>query len=167
MNYFDYSQAIRNKIAASPQILEKTRGAFEDRFEPFTAGGTVNLYFLGRLESGLYVALRTWRKEMLEGKLPFEKRKKNLEIYCRNAEDLSDKGENVPCFCVGVIYKNSVGIFTEDLTAGETKVVTHYPDNDYGFVNDKKIWIDIDYLFNSKHLGAPLSYFAEDHIIQL
>jgi len=170
MNYADISKKVKQELLLSPVLLDVTRHAFDEKSEPFSFGGTVNLYQIGQLPSGLHVALRAFRPEQPEGKKSLERQMKNMEYYCYHAETLFDEKQPVPAFCVGVIYMNKAGILTEDLTCGGTQEVFHHPDDEFGFVGPekRKVFIDIDYMFRMNPFGGPQSkYFLDDMVIKL
>lgn len=170
MKYFERSRAIRGDILSQLSLLNMARDTYKGNIEPFTFGGTVNIYHVGILPSGLHVALRAFRTEMPEGKKGLEWEKRAFEAYCRNAEDLSEEGEGVPDFCVGVIFGQHAGIFTEDLTRGDTSEFESHPDNEYVFVGPerRKVFVDIDYLFREKLLKIKeLKYFLDSNLVML
>ena len=146
--YLEHSQGVKREIERNPKILDAARKAFRGEAESFAFGGTVNLYRVGRLKSGMYVALRAFRIDVDEGMQSAETQAKNMEIYCQNAEDIQSLGENVPVFCVGVMHGEKAGILTEDLTANGQKGFEHRPADAYGFVVDgesrRKVFVDLD-----------------------
>lgn len=56
MGYFEDSLAVKREIESGPEMLNNARKAFTGQSEPFSFGGTVNLYRIGRTPSGLYDA---------------------------------------------------------------------------------------------------------------
>ncbi len=163
-SYFENSQSIKKEIESRLDLKNKITMCLDDKIEPFSFGGTVNLYRIGKLKSGLYIALRRFRPEMVEGRNDLNTKKKGMEIYCQNAERLKNEGEEVPQFCVGVVNGNDAGILTEDLTLGGKFDFDHFPDMDFGFVvdgtNRRKVWVDIDHLFSSE-LGHNRNYYRD------
>lgn len=168
MDYIDKSQIVKNEILSAPTLLDTARNAFDKKFEAFGWGGTVELYHIGRLSSGLHVALRAFRTDVQEGQNDLEGQMRLMEYYCQNAEHLYSKNEPVPEFCVGVIKGNKAGILTEDLSAGDTQEVEHHPDNDYALVGaeKRKVFFDIDGLFRFIP-GLEHKYFLDDKVIRL
>ena len=168
MSYLDNSQRVKKEIVSAPSLVDIARKAFNQSIEPFSFGGTVNLYHIGKLSAGIHVALRVLRTDVEEGKKNLESQMTLMEYYCQNAEHLYSKQEPVPEFCVGVISGKKTGIFTEDLTRGDTQEVLHDPDNAYAFVgaNRRKVFIDIDGVF--RYIPElELKYFLEDKLIRL
>ena len=169
MVYFEYSQDIRQQLLSERDMLTQAKKAFNGEIEKFSFGGTVDLYRVGKLPSGFYVALRVFRQDRHFSGSSLGKQKSLLEDYCQNAEELNSEGKEVPKFCVGAVYGQRAGIFTEDLTAGGTQNFEHYPDYDFAWVgegeNRRKVFVDIDYLF--KHREDKPKYFLEERLIQL
>lgn len=68
------------------------------------------------------------------------------------------------------MYKESAGIFTEDLTAGETQDLEHYSDEACGYVGAGKtrriVYVDIDGAFKrTPHIS--IKYLSDKNVIQL
>lgn len=170
MAYFEHSQEIRQKILLEGNILTQAKRAFNEEIEEFSFGSTVNLYRIGKLPSGFYVALRVFRKDGHFGGSFLGTQKSLLEDYCQNAEELNSEGKEVPKFCVGTVYGKRAGIFTEDLTANGTQHFEHYPDYDFAWVgegtNRRKVFVDIDHLFKHRREDKP-KYFLKKHLIRL
>ena len=170
MEYFERSQEVRKEILSEDGLLTQAKRAFNSEYEEFGWGSTVDLFRIGTLPSGLYVAMRVFRKDGHFGDSSVENQKRLLEDYCQNAEELDSEGKEVPKFCVGVVYRNRAGIFTEDLTAGDTQNFEHYPDYDFAWVGEgeqrRKVYVDIDHLFKHRR-DTETKYFLDDHLIQL
>lgn len=168
MGYFEISQAVKPQILADSSMLTMARRCFAAEVEPFRAGGTVNLFYVGRLASGLHVALRAYKPEVEEGRRDLEVQMQFMENYCQNAEELHSQGTPVPGFCVAVVCRQFAGILTEDLTANDTVPYEHYPDFDYAWVGAerKKVFVDIDALFKHRTF-IELKYFLEQHLVKL
>lgn len=172
MRYLKYSQRVRREIESIPELLDNVKRAFAGQAEPFTSGGSVNLYRLGRTPSGLWTALRAYRKDISEGRKDREQQARLMEYYCQNAEELDGEGESVPVFCIGAVCGNSAGIITEDLTANAQYQVEHHPDDDHGFVihgnQRRKVFIDIDGVFRRKFgFGIETKYFSPKNVLVL
>jgi hypothetical protein len=168
MDYFERSMNIRREILGREDILDAAGNAFRDREDScFNAGGSVNLYRVGKLESGFHVALRLYRYDMDEGQFPWKKQARNMEQYCHNAEFVEARGDNVPSFCVGATDGTLVGIFTEDISNGGDLEVKHHPDQDFALVglDDRKVFIDMDYQFRFTP-GIEKKYFTFSNIIR-
>ncbi len=172
MGYFEKSQIVKEEILSLPTLLDTARDAFDERIEEFTSGGTVNLYRVGKLPSGLHVALRAFRTDVQEGRNPLGYQMELMEYYCQNAEYLSGHSysdwEPVPEFCVGVVYGEKAGIFTQDLSAGGTEKIETHAGNDYVLVGaeKRKVFVDIDNFFRDM-LDLELKYFSGDNFIGL
>ncbi len=172
-NYFENSQSVKNEMERRPDLLQITRDCFAERIKEFSFGSTVNLYRVGRLESGVYVALRRFRHEGIEGHFDLIIKMRYFDMYCQNAEELYSRGESVPEFCVGVTFGNDAGILTEDLTSNGEVEFEHHPDHNFGFVIKgdikKRVLVDIDYLYGSIHVNSDRNtkYFANDARINL
>lgn len=170
MDYFRRSQNVRLEILANDRILTQAKEAFHGKIEEFGWGSTVNLYRVGVLSSGLYVAMRTFRRDGNFEKDKLDAQKKTLEQYCLNAEELDAEGKNVPTFCVGVVYGRRAAIFTEDVTDDGREEFEHNPDSAFAFVgegtNRRKVYIDIDHCFKFRP-GSEAKYFLNNHVIKL
>lgn len=170
MRYFEHSQDIRRKLLSEEDMLTKAKRAFNGDIEEFSFGSTVNLYRIGKLPSGFYVALRVFRKDGNFGKSSLDMQKSLLEDYCQNAEELDSEGKEVPKFCIGTVYGRKAGIFTQDLTADGTENFEHYPAYDFAWVgegtNRRKVFVDIDHLFKHRWEKKP-KYFLKKHLIRL
>ncbi|MBS3151928.1 hypothetical protein J4230_00805 [Candidatus Woesearchaeota archaeon] len=173
IDYFQESQMVKAKIVLQSEIIYNANEALSGRLEEFSFGGTVNLYRIGKLESGLYIALRKFRPEMPEGISNLDNKVKKMEAYCQNAGKLRSKNEGVPNFCVGIVNEIDVGILTEDLIANGGFEFDHNPDNEFGFViqgnNRRKVWVDIDHLFGDRkyNRNPEIKYFTEGARINL
>lgn len=168
MQYFEKSQKIKLEILKDNNLLNTARSAFDEKIEPFSFGGTVNLYFIGRIPSGKYVALRVFRNNLPEGQESLERQIKLMEYYCQNAEYLDDSLESVPEFCIGAVKGNKAGIFTEDLSNGGSQEIKHCPDNDYALVGPqkRKVFVDIDSCFRAP-LNIKIKYFLNKNLIRI
>lgn len=183
MGYFEASQAAKLDIESSG-LVAKVKGAFASQSEPFAFGGTVDLYRIGQTHSGLHVALRVFRLDRDEGKMPVDRQMKYMEIYCLNAEALMTDGYRAPNFAVGVTDQRRAGILTEDLTKGGTVDVNHHQDNPYGWITENghrvQVFIDIDSILAMEpsnplrmipharpQTGGELKYFSDKNIIRL
>lgn len=168
MNYLEKSQQIKQEISGDSRLLDIARNSFNEQIEPFSFGGTVNLYAIGQIPSGLYVALRSLRTDMAEGKGTLEQQMRLMEYYCQNAENLDASRQLVPRFCIGVVYGNRAGIFTEDLSNAGTQTVEHHPDNDSALVGSdkRKVYVDIDWLFRATP-GLEIKYFLDKNLIRI
>lgn len=168
MEYIDKSQIVKKEIISESMLLDVVRNAFDQKFEAFGRGGTVELYRIGRLPSGFHIALRLFRTDIEEGQRNLETQMRLMELYCQNAEHLYSRNEPVPDFCVGVIKGNKAGILTEDLSAGGTTEVEHNQDNNYALVGAerRKVFVDIDGLFRFIP-GLEHKYFLDDTVIKL
>jgi len=86
-----------------------------------------------------------------------------MEIYCKNAEALSQQGKRVPEFCIGVIGER-IGLLTEDLSRnGHTKIplasgqsMIRLDGIDY--------YIDIDSAYREREIETH-TYLSEEHAI--
>ena len=161
MGYFERSQGVRQELLSEDGLLTQAKRAFNSEYEEFGAGKNASLFRIGTLPSGLYVAIRVprgWNSLSL------------LEDYCQNAEMLDSEGKEVPKFCVGVLYGERAGIFTEDLTKGDTQSFEHCPDEEFVWVGSgkhrRKVYVDIDHLFKWRR-HKELKYFLDDHLIKL
>ena len=168
MDYLEISQQVKAELLSAPNLLNIAQNAFNGGIEPFSFGGTVNLYHLEMLSSGLYVALRVFRTDAQAGKYDLESQIKEMEQYCQNAEYLFSEGYPVPAFCVGVVSGEKAGIFTEDLSVGGREDVEHNRDDAYAFVGSdrRKVFIDIDTAFRVRR-NIELRYFLESNSIRL
>ena len=168
MDYIEKSQQVKQEILSNPKFLNITRSALNEEIEPFAFGGTVHLYQIGQLPSGLHLALRAFRTDVAEGQRDLESQMREMEHYCQNADYLHSHGDEVPKFCIGVINSSKAGILTEDLSNGRTQEFQHHPDNDYAFVgtNKRKVFVDIDGLFRFIP-RLKLKYFSNEHLIKI
>lgn len=168
MDYIERSQLMKPGIISDSELLNSARRGFDEEIEPFSFGGTVNLYHVGILPSGLHVALRAFRPEMPEGRNSLTRQTQSMENFCQNAEHLDSEGEPVPAFCIGVVYKHMAGIFTEDLSAGETQEVDHDLEQPYALVGDeeRKVFVDVDELFRLL-LDLEPKYFLDENVVRI
>ncbi len=168
MDYFDLSQKVRTEIETASALLDVTKSAFDCDVKEFSFGGTVNLFYIGKLSSGLHVALRAYRPDMPEGQRDLDFQVFGMEIFCQNAEYLHSQGKGVPAFCVGVTYDGKAGILTEDLTANGQLGLDHHPDKDYGFVGEggdrRKVFVDIDFQYRWDRNTADKFFLSENRI---
>jgi len=168
MNYIERSQQVKQEILSNPKFLNVARSAFNEEIEPFAFGGTVHLYQIGQLPSGLHLALRAFRTDVAEGQRDLEGQMKGMEYYCQNADYLHSQENEVPKFCIGIINSSKAGILTEDLSNGGAQEFQHHPDNDYALVgaDKRKVFVDIDGLFRFIP-GLKLKYFSGKHLIRI
>ena len=171
MKYFLRSQRVKQEIVSEESLLSRARRAFNSEYEPIGWGSTVDVFRIGTLLSGLYVAMRVFRKDGHFGDSSIETQKSLLEDYCQNAEELDSEGKEVPKFCVGVSCEERAGIFTEDLTAADTQNFEHHRDDDFAWVgereNRRKVYVDIDHLFGPRRYSIETKYFLDEHLITI
>lgn len=182
MGYFEHSQSVRKELENS-SLVSKVREAFQAKFEPFDVGGTINLYAIGELPSGIHVALRAFRPNMPEGMHDLYRQMQNMDIYCKNAEALIENGYRAPNFSVGVVYHQMAGILLEDISKGGSVPIDRLPIYPYGLITENgeevQVFIDIDCMFEwdaSNPLDTsltvasrtgPLKFFSEGKFIEL
>ena len=56
MNYFKYSQIIKQEIDSTSSLIKTIKEIYQGEKEEFSFGGSVNLYRVGLLGSGVYLA---------------------------------------------------------------------------------------------------------------
>ena len=169
--YFEQSQQVKRELQSDASLLDKLRSAFDGKAEPFSFGGTVDLFQFGKqLSSGLWVALRLFRPELNYGGNCEGIQARAMETYCRNAEHLVSKGFEVPRFCIGTTYKGKAGIITEDVSANGQYEIDHPDGEPHCFVTEgekqRKVFIDIDAVFRYWP-DLELKYFANDAVLDL
>jgi len=171
MSYFQDSQRIREEIESQPGLLERVKQAYRGELQKFASGSSVDLFRIGRLQSGVHIALRKWNPDLYHNAhMGLHKQIEWMETYCQNAEELAAQGTEVPAFTVGVIRNNIAGILTEDLSAGELYEVVQarYPDPTARVVDNgssRTVYVDIDPEFRAKE-PIKRRYFAEGkHIL--
>lgn len=170
MDYFEDSQRIRTEIQEDSQILDVAKRSLARELEPFAGGTHSEVYRVGKLSSGLWVALRTTifddEDQMIQ-----------LERHCQNAEKLAthyplDGKMKMPSFCVGVVYGERRGIFTEDLTNGGSLILNHHDSGDpAGYIEEEEerrvtVYVDLDDFPTSKN-PQSIKYFLNENIINL
>jgi hypothetical protein len=170
--YFEHSQEVKREIEQSSDLLDKIRDSFHGKGDRIAHTDCTEIWRIGKLESGLYIALRIDYSPFL-----FEMTKLSLENYCSNAERLFNEGNNVPDFCVGVTLDEDAGIITEDLTDNNRNTLTETgkgsekarclqtkPDGE-----TKEIYVDIDSKWSAdpKINRGNLRYFKEGNYIRL
>ena len=167
MNYLERSQKAKIEILNNNRLIDIARNAFDERIKPFSIGGTVNLYSIGKI-SDMYVALRIFRTDRTEGKFDLERQMDLMEHYCQNAEYLDASNQLVPRFCIGAIFGNKAAIFTEDLSNGWNQEILHHPDKVYALVGpeQKIVYVDIDWLFRAPS-NLEIKYFLNENLIRI
>ena len=169
MDYFENSQKIRRDLEEDSILLDETQKALNGELSPFGFGINYEVFRVGRLPSGLYIALRSFEENNFMRMEDFDDQINDLEDYCLNAEQLSSQGKKVPSFCVGVVCGNLAGILTEDLTVGGVEKIYQPSSEDYAFFgkDKRKVWIDIDSIFKSHPRNKILKYFAKENRIDI
>ncbi len=174
MRYLEISQKAKREIKLLSGIEAKLIDMLEGRVEPFSHGSSVGLYRAGKTGSGLYVALRAFKPEFLEdeGLQLLEDQIQWTENYCQNAAMHYKHNEDVPKFCIGVIYKDNAAILTEDLSEGGRADVTPLKGGDVEVtvtgpgVNRKKVYVDLDphYIDLRPIPKSGIRYFADPNV---
>lgn len=173
MGYIRKSQRVKKEIEKDPDLVVRIKNIFNGAVDKFDSGSVSELYHVGRTQSGVYVALRKFSESN-----PFMVDIKDLDtqtyflgIYCLKAEELYNKKEDVPQFCVGVTYKENAGILTEDLTWNGSLELIHdkFKDGeDEGIVKgpngDRKVHIDLN--TNGVIVGDN-KYFSDRYALRL
>lgn len=165
--FIEYSQRLKKEIQNSPEIIDSIRACFSRYENPFSKGTDNEIYRLGRTGSGVYLVLRKRRFSM-----DTENEIERFEIYCQNAETLSNsKAKNLfnhrpisPSFCIGVISQSKeVGIITEDMSEGGKYEMT----NDMAdYYSERKLNGEVvDEVFVDLDSCRPDNYFKDSEII--
>ncbi len=141
MDYFEYSQERKAEISGNREMTRNLRDHFSGgrRLPGDLRGGTNNRHFsVGQLENGLYAAIR---EPIMKVERCQEENKRELEMYCSDAEDMAKEykvvgiqniihdrekcGESAwlaSSFAIGVKFKFfdywRYALIIEDLTAG-------------------------------------------------
>ena len=179
--FLEYSQRLKLEIEKDPAIIEDIKLAFLSRFIPFQRGTEHAVYRLGKTTSGAFLVLR-------KKKLDFDVDVERFEIYCRNAEALSNsraKGKklwrpNSPSFCIGVIYqyqsKKYFGIITEDMSEGGKYEKTNSMGSNTSerilneeVVDEVNVDLDgchVDYLLHEEIIMES-SYFSPSYVLEI
>ena len=147
-DYLAYSQQIREEILTRGDLLGKIKEHWQGQTRPDTlelidTGSKNKIYGVGRLESGLWVALR-------EPIRADEHTDFRLENYCHTAEQYQAKGKRVSRFCVAIQDSHPhLALLVEDLTEGGRRVLisdggalesAHFQDNPA-----EKVFVDLDF----------------------
>ncbi|MBR9704919.1 hypothetical protein GOV12_05895 [Candidatus Pacearchaeota archaeon] len=145
-DYFTHSQKIRREIENSPDLMSRLSGHMSDEAILQSIGdGSKNKHFsLGRLDSGLYVALRQFIcKPYHRNTSPV---KSWYESYAQNAEKYCMQGRKVSDFCIGAMKEMNAVLLIEDFTRGGTlKIKKPHTDSDFGFLEDGiQVFLDIE-----------------------
>ena len=143
-DYFAFSQEVRREIEENNDLsarLDKHMAEIE-KAEFIGQGKSNNHYRLGRLESGLWIAIREVRTPFYYRTLPsFLSRH---ESYAQKAEDYSRDGKRVTRFCVGAFKGKNAVLLIEDLTGGGAHSLHHDNDNEFGYLEGQKVYIDLE-----------------------
>ena len=145
--YFAFSQRVKEKIMADAAMMDVIRKHMDGKYAPFIDGGTSNNHYrIGRLESGLWVAIR---QRLDSEKIGTSQTCLSLyESYCRTAEDLATSRKRVTRFCIGVVKPPNAALLIEDLTEGgkrrfiesDNPIAGRFEDN-----TDGEVYLDLDY----------------------
>src|SRR3989338_7680205 len=98
MDYFERSQQVRREILRQPELLDAARLALTEKIESFASGSTTHIYWIGELESGVHVAMRKFKKGILDSIDEVTLSSdgiRHLETYCQNAEELDSMKRRV------------------------------------------------------------------------
>lgn len=176
--FLEYSQRLKLEIENDLTLIEVIKLCFLNKVDPFQKGTEHEVYRLGKTKSGIFLVLRRKRFDVHIDVNRFE-------IYCRNAEALSNsrvKGFKTwrpisPSFCIGVIYQSEYfGIITEDMSEGGKYQMS----SDMGSISSERILngevvdevnVDldschVDYLL-SEEIIKKSSYFAPNYVLKI
>ncbi|MBR9704713.1 hypothetical protein GOV12_04830 [Candidatus Pacearchaeota archaeon] len=166
MDYLKYSQEVRKEIIASGELLQSLKNHLsgEDKLELISSGRNNRIYRVGRLENGLFVALRHHIYAGFNGRTT-ETPMGAYESYCQNAERLEYECKRVSIFCIGVKHKGNVGLLVEDFTRGGEREI-EVSNTDVLWVSNplEEIHIDIE-----DHCGffGDYMFMNDDNMIDL
>lgn len=164
-SYFEFSQQVRREIESSEQMMPALKRYFFDLYVPandFIGSGSANdIYRIGKLKSGLWVALR---ERYGSDDSPFFLGL--YEVYAKKAELLQQQNKRVTKFCVGVSGNGRAGLLVQDFTnGGESPLISTSGDAAYFADNTGEIvYVDLD---NVIHPETELKYLAENARIRL
>ena len=167
MNFIN-SQEVKQQIISHRHTMDKLEsGLWNGKL--INGASQTQIYEIGKLPSGIYVALRWIGVYSSNLELMNHMQKSRLESYALNAENLSSQGIDVVSFCVGVYLKGEVGLLLEDLTAGGKNKVTALDDVVCSVVSqegmERLVHVDIDDRWNDSAEGKKFRYFDESAMI--
>lgn len=174
MNYFEKSQDVKDQIVNNPDIIKKIYQYLtgQTKLELISGGNNNFVYQLGKLESGLYVALRKFR--WIDPDEP-ETAFLIYEDYCIEAETNFEKGRKVPSFSVGGALERIPFLLVEDLSEGKKWKVEEVSGKQYGYIykegKTEAVWFDfgsnnptqfdseLEQIIDGIFTGETLKYF--------
>jgi hypothetical protein len=168
--YFDYSQQIKKEIEGRVDLTQKLREHFSGKtpLEYIGGGSSNDIYSLGRLESGIYVALRESKVVKEVGLV--EEFLQVYEGYCQYAEQLSSTMNigKVVSFCVGASIGRDgrAGILLEDFSEGKKKTLLEQNDglSSVCFETGETFLTDLDV---DEISPKGIKFFAPEHRINI
>jgi hypothetical protein len=181
-SFLEYSQDLKEEIKNETSIIQAIKLCFLNEIESFQKGTEHEVYRLGKTKSGAFLVLR-------KKKFDFNVDVERFEIYCRNAEALSNvrakkeekyRRPDSPNFCIGVIYKhqskNYLGVITQDMSEGGKYEMS----NRMGSVSSERtlnevVVDEVDVDLDGCHVGYLLpeeiirdsSYFAPKYVLEI
>ena len=138
-------------------------------------GGTTEFYCISQLPSGIFIGVRRLRPDIPDGQGSLEKRMNYMEIYCQNAEELNERDETVPLFCVGLVYADNVAIVTEDLSKnGQCEIILAEQEARARIIegdSEKEVFIDLK-MGSARHycemkVSPEKRYFHPNNLLTL
>jgi len=165
-DYFAYSQSVRRELEGRADLTAIAKRRLEidigrDKEPEIIGSGDSNIvYRIGRLDSGLWVALRA---RLFPHEMAQDLVQDRYEFFCQRAEAYHNQGRRPPSFCVGVVgrHESEIGILLEDFTEGGKRMLICDPCSVEGHLdgNDGEcIEVDLDNLYGLP-IPAP-KYFA-------
>jgi len=121
-DYFTFSQTVKESINQNLASLLREHLTGSKKLELIADGDSHDIYQVGQLDSGLYVALRENRalKELMSVEESFIPVAMYVyEDYCLKAESKHKAGKIVPRFSIGGMFGKIPFLLTEDMSCGK------------------------------------------------
>ncbi len=178
--FFERSQALKEKIELDQAVLAKIRECFSGEIEPFGVGTEHEVYRIGLVEN-VYLALRKKRFPSFDTEMDVG----GMEIYCQNAETLSESRRSglflhrpiSVGFCIGIEVAEELGILTEDFSENGKYNMTSCMADTYATrkTDDKivdEVLVDLDgcrpeHYFDNSEKISDTPYFERKNMIIL
>jgi hypothetical protein len=163
--YFEFSQNVKNEVNVNRKMIKKLNDHMKGkRMLPQIGKGFDNtVYRAGRLENGLYLALRYFNACDGWGNTPTAL--KFYDSYAQEAERYFECGIRVPVFCIGLVAGRDAALLVEDLTAGGRMKIRNVAESEYGYFEDSNEKVAYD--FDMSHIGVELKFMSDGAVIRL
>lgn len=171
--YFAFSQQIKKEIVANTELMTGLQEHIAGIEREFLGSGSVNSnYRLGRLHTGLWIAIRQISaldpsaRQITVGLTIYE-------TYAQQAESLSCLGKRATRFCVGVKSRSPPDalLLVEDLTNGGEYTITHKSGENTALREkegkQEEVHMDLDGDISQIRTDMSLKYMTNENVILL